>query len=372
MKELNIGKNLIKNRHKHGITQDELASYIGVSKASVSKWETAATYPDITLLPRLAAFFNISIDELMGYEPQMSKAEIRKLYRELTIEFASCPFEETINHCREIAKKYFSCFPLLFQIGSLYVNHSMLAGTPEMTSGILEEAREFFVRVKDESDDIALVRQALNMEALCLLQLGRASDVFDLLEPLEMPSTTPEPLLATAYQMTGNTKEAQKILQAGIYQSVLGSLDYLSIYMSLCLDDVNAFEETYQRAIKIAETFQLKTLHPGILLSMYISSAQGFMALGEETKALDSLEQYTELATGSIYPLHLHGDSFFYLLDDWFENTLMLGNELPRNESVVRKSMVDTVSENPVFMPLADNLRFQNLVKRLKMNREES
>ena len=36
--------------------QDELAEYIGVSKASVSKWETAATYPDITLLPRLAAF----------------------------------------------------------------------------------------------------------------------------------------------------------------------------------------------------------------------------------------------------------------------------------------------------------------------------
>lgn len=66
MKELNIGRSLLENRHKRGITQDELAEYIGVSKASVSKWETAATYPDITLLPRLAAFFNISIDELDG------------------------------------------------------------------------------------------------------------------------------------------------------------------------------------------------------------------------------------------------------------------------------------------------------------------
>ena len=65
MKEINIGRILMQNRHKKGITQDELAEYIGVSKASVSKWETAATYPDITLLPRLAAFFDISIDELM-------------------------------------------------------------------------------------------------------------------------------------------------------------------------------------------------------------------------------------------------------------------------------------------------------------------
>lgn len=54
MKEINLGHILIENRHKRGITQDELASYIGVSKAAVSKWETGTTYPDITLLPQLS------------------------------------------------------------------------------------------------------------------------------------------------------------------------------------------------------------------------------------------------------------------------------------------------------------------------------
>lgn len=39
------------------------------------------TYPDITLLPQLATYFNISIDELMRYEPQMTKEQIRSLYR---------------------------------------------------------------------------------------------------------------------------------------------------------------------------------------------------------------------------------------------------------------------------------------------------
>ena len=100
MKEINLGHVLIKYRHRRGITQDELASYMDVSKAAVSKWETGTTYPDISLLPRLAAFFNISIDELMGYEPQMTKEDIRKLYRQLAIEFSSLPIDTVFEHCR--------------------------------------------------------------------------------------------------------------------------------------------------------------------------------------------------------------------------------------------------------------------------------
>ena len=48
MKEINLGRILVENRHKRGITQDELAAYMGVSKAAVSKWETGMTYPDIS------------------------------------------------------------------------------------------------------------------------------------------------------------------------------------------------------------------------------------------------------------------------------------------------------------------------------------
>lgn len=105
MKEINLGRILIENRHKRGITQEELASYLGVSKATVSKWETETTYPDITLLPQLAAYFDISIDELIGYEPQMEKTEIRKCYCQLAKEFATLPFNEALEHCREMAKK---------------------------------------------------------------------------------------------------------------------------------------------------------------------------------------------------------------------------------------------------------------------------
>lgn len=68
MKELNIGKTIVTKRREKGLTRRSGCLYRGV-RASVSKWETGQSYPDITLLPQLGAYFNISIDELMGYSP---------------------------------------------------------------------------------------------------------------------------------------------------------------------------------------------------------------------------------------------------------------------------------------------------------------
>ena len=78
MKEINIAGAITRKRKEKGITQEELACYIGVSKASVSKWETGQSYPDIVFLPQLASYFNISLDELMGYQPQMTDEEIKE------------------------------------------------------------------------------------------------------------------------------------------------------------------------------------------------------------------------------------------------------------------------------------------------------
>ena len=56
-------------RKSKGLTQEELAQAIYVSRTAVSKWESAQCYPDISLIPQLAEIFKISIDELFGKEP---------------------------------------------------------------------------------------------------------------------------------------------------------------------------------------------------------------------------------------------------------------------------------------------------------------
>ncbi len=59
MNGLNIGKCIIRKRKEKGITQEQLADYMGISKASVFKWETGQSYPDIVILPKMAAYFKL-------------------------------------------------------------------------------------------------------------------------------------------------------------------------------------------------------------------------------------------------------------------------------------------------------------------------
>jgi transcriptional regulator with XRE-family HTH domain len=60
-----LGARIMEYRKTKGITQDQLAEYMGVTSQAVSKWENDLSCPDITLLPSLANYFNITIDELL-------------------------------------------------------------------------------------------------------------------------------------------------------------------------------------------------------------------------------------------------------------------------------------------------------------------
>jgi transcriptional regulator with XRE-family HTH domain len=63
-----LGSRIGECRKKKGITQDQLAEHIGVSPQAVSKWENDLSCPDSTLLPQIADYFNITMDELLRGE----------------------------------------------------------------------------------------------------------------------------------------------------------------------------------------------------------------------------------------------------------------------------------------------------------------
>ena len=60
-----IGTRIAEARKRKGLTQDQLAEAMGVSPQAVSKWENDISCPDITLLPQLADYFGISVDDLL-------------------------------------------------------------------------------------------------------------------------------------------------------------------------------------------------------------------------------------------------------------------------------------------------------------------
>ena len=74
-----IGENIKRMRRERNLTQEEMSDHLGISFQSISKWERGDGYPDITMLPALANYFGISIDELLG----MSEIEKNNQYCEI-------------------------------------------------------------------------------------------------------------------------------------------------------------------------------------------------------------------------------------------------------------------------------------------------
>ena len=66
--QLELGKRIRELRRRDGRTQEDLAEAIGVTSQAVSRWEANGGYPDMEMIPSIANYFGITIDELFGYE----------------------------------------------------------------------------------------------------------------------------------------------------------------------------------------------------------------------------------------------------------------------------------------------------------------
>lgn len=94
---IQMGETIKRLRTQKNITQEELAVAMNVSAAAVSKWETGITLPDISLLPQLAYFFKVSIDELMNYSESKMEQDILEFMEKHTAAMESFCLEEALQ-----------------------------------------------------------------------------------------------------------------------------------------------------------------------------------------------------------------------------------------------------------------------------------
>ena len=71
--QLDLGQKIRELRRRDGRTQEALAEAIGVTSQAVSRWEANGGYPDMGMIPVIANYFHITIDELFGYNNDRNK-----------------------------------------------------------------------------------------------------------------------------------------------------------------------------------------------------------------------------------------------------------------------------------------------------------
>jgi len=365
MKAINVGNTIAKKRKEKGITQEELATYIGISKASVSKWETGQSYPDIVFLPELATYFNISLDTLLGYTPQMNKEDIKKIYFKLAKAFASKPFEDVFRECEEIIKKYYSCFPLLLQMSVLLLNHHNLVASKERQHQVIQQIILLCQRIRSESDEVYVLRLATTIEAICESSLGSPQNTLALLGETLNPYMGEDIILANAYQLLGKIDKAKEMYQVSMYQSLISLVSVASNYLLLQTESSAEFIITFERITTIIETFHMEKFAFNGVAGFFLTAAHGFALQQNKDQCLSALEQYGKFVYEISYPLKLHGDDYFNQVDGWIENTLDLGSSAPRDEKTIRESFALAIEGNPVFELLRDDIRYINVLRKV-------
>lgn len=372
MRLLNISENLVKFRHEKKVTQDEVASFLGVTKASVSKWENEQSMPDILLLPQIAVYFGVTVDELLGYEPQLSKEQIQRIYQELAKDFASQSFEDTMEKCKSLVHRYYSCFPFLQQICVLWLNHFMLANSQSAQREVLEEISDLSEHILKNCKIIEICNHALSFKAMVELQLGNPHNVIEILEDIvrsQNLSMSNNSVLIQAYQMVGDTDKALSSVQISIYIHLLELLGTSVGYLSINSDNLNGCEETIRRTGCVISAYNLDKLQPNLAAQFYYQSAAVYAIYKQTDKALEMLHKFertvTYLLTGD--NINLHGDSYFTALDSWFAQ-LDLGAAPPRDKKLIMDNAVESL-DHPVFEAMKGTEAFQKIKQNLSKGR---
>lgn len=363
MNSLRIAENIVKYRKKKGVTQEEMAYFLGVTKASVSKWENEQSMPDIMMLPQLATYFDVTVDDLLGYEPQLSKEQIQKIYSELGKEFSEKDFEQVFERSEGLVKKYYSCYSFLVQICVLWMNHYMLAEGQKRQQQILEKIEELGNHIQKNCKEPGICNDVIILKASVNLMQGKPECVIENLGELISPyrlMNQSDGVLIQAYMMAGDAEKADGFAQISMYLHLLQLVSSAVQYLTIHMQEKDKCDETIKRIDKVMEVYHMGYLH-GNVASVYQYQVAIIKCMqGEDEEALRRLRIYAEvirdMLSGEAY---LHGDDYFTGLEPLFDG-LDLGTQMVRDKKIVMQSARQGL-EHPAFEKIKGRKAFEEI-----------
>lgn len=361
MEYLNIAQNIVRLRKERKLTQEDLADFCMVTKASVSKWEKGISYPDISLLPKIAGFFDLSIDELIGYQAQLSKEQIRAYYEKWSKECSMKPFEEIYEKTAQFIKNYYSCYPLLMEVTVLWINHYMLIKDVAMQQKVLTQIRKVCKRIYEQAQDSFLCTNAKKIESMVYLLENQPQEVIKTYESVfEKGDFLLEPniILIQAYEMIGNTKKADMYNQMTTYVHLVNLVTYGIHDLFLHQANTKRCMTTIQRLEAVCTSYDIKELNTNLWLQFVYQKAIFYAQINHKEEAIEALVSFMEESKNFIQKgFEFQGDAYFEQMKDFFEQ-MKFATNAPRDEKTVLESILPAL-EHPAFLGLEKEPKIQ-------------
>nr|WP_243447156.1 helix-turn-helix transcriptional regulator [Clostridium perfringens] len=123
---MRINEIIKEKRNAKGLTQEQVAMYLGVSTPAVNKWEKGTCYPDITLLPALARLLKVDLNTLLSFKEDLSEQEIGVFVNDLVKIANNDGFPVAFEKAMDKIYEYPTCDKLILTVstvmqGSIYM-----------------------------------------------------------------------------------------------------------------------------------------------------------------------------------------------------------------------------------------------------------
>ena len=222
--EIQLSKALKSLRQKNSKTQDDLALFLGISSQAVSKWERNEGFPDITLLPKIAAYFHVSVDKLLGVDEMEKRArmdEIIKEYNQIRHHIPLDPnyrLDEGIECIREALTEFPGDFFLEQLLAADLYQKGRNGFDPDEKTKLFEEAGSLCEDILAHATEDRWRNCAKQILLVIYADLGMAEKALDLAYLMPGPRTTCEYMLT--YVLKGDDLQNRRKLNAVLYYQI--------------------------------------------------------------------------------------------------------------------------------------------------------
>ena len=253
----------------------------------------------MSLLPRIAAYFSLTLDELFDWHGELTQEESAALYAEVYA-LGEKDLASAHERLRTFAAEHYSDANLLLMLASLLTVWAAGMATPFAPAGerdgvpdadeLTDETLALLDRVLEVATDPSTLYLAQQQKATTLFQAGRLEEAAALLEPLvrRQDAGAPTMLLASAYRKLGRDDEALELLQAERLRAA--SFVLSSLMQEVGMRGDAAFARTAGEAAEtVYAALDMGAMNPFFSATMSLEVAEVLRRAGEKDRALEAL-----------------------------------------------------------------------------------
>lgn len=154
---MRINEIIRERRIKQGLTQEQVANYLGVSTPAVNKWEKSISYPDITLLPALARLLETDLNTLLSFQDELTQQEINSFMNGLVSDAKENGVEYAYHKGMEKVREFPSCDSLILNVALTIMGIFTMFEKGDINPSYQNEVEKLYERAA--TSKIPIIRQ---------------------------------------------------------------------------------------------------------------------------------------------------------------------------------------------------------------------